>query len=409
YLDHVTNWWLLILIVLVQLAVIGWLISLANTDATAASRRSGTAYAMADGSGRGRAPSGGGTDTAPAISEQTRTDGRLRAAIVVNPTKFQGAAGTARIRSELEAVCRKHGWAEPLWLETTIEDPGYGQTKQALAEGVDLVCALGGDGTVRIVGSALVGTDVPMGLLSGGTGNLLARNLSLPVTNPAQGLAVALTGRDHRIDTATLRLRRPLFGADDEEAPPPVDTDDLDELPPLPGEGQGEVEDHIFLVMAGLGFDAEVMANAPEKLKKQMGWGAYIFSAAQLLRGPQFKVHIRTDEDDRLNRRVRSVLVGNVGKLTPGLNLVPQAKADDGILDMVLLAPKGLVGWGAVLSSVVTRQTKGHPRMEFFTMQTVEVIAEKPVEIQLDGDTLGRATAMTVTVNPQSLVIRQSA
>jgi diacylglycerol kinase family enzyme len=403
----VTSWWLLTLVVLVQVAIIAWLLRLSMTEVAGGTTRSGAAYPLVGGSDTERdRPTRATTDNTPAISDQTRTDGRLRAAIVVNPTKFQG---TARIRSELEAVCRKHGWAEPLWLETTIEDPGYGQTKHALAEGVDLVCALGGDGTVRIVGSAMVGSDVPMGLLSRGTGNLLARNLSLPVTNPAQGLAIALTGRDHRIDTATLRLRRPLVGADDEEAAPPVDADHLDDLPPVPGEGAGEVEDHVFLVMAGLGFDAEVMANAPEKLKKQMGWGAYIVSGAQRLRGPQFKVHIRTDQDERLFRRVRSVLVGNVGKLTGGLNLVPQAKADDGILDLVLLAPKGLVGWGAVLSSVVTRQTKGHPRMEYFTMQTVEVVAEKPAEIQLDGDTLGRATSMTVTINPQSLVIRQPA
>lgn len=394
-----TDWWPIALVALLLLvAVGGWLLWRASTTAKERGARSGTAAASSPGGGGHTGDQG---ETAP--SEAT-TETLPRAAIVVNPTKFDG---TDKVRKDLSKVCREHGWADPLWLETTQEDPGYGQTKQALAKGVDLVCALGGDGTVRIVGSAMVGSSgVPMGLLSGGTGNLLARNLALPVTSLTQGMTVALTGQDHRIDTATLRLRRPLHDAEDEDAPPPVDTSDLDDLPPVPSQGEGEVEDHIFLVMAGIGFDAEVMANAPEKLKKHMGWAAYIVSGAQRLKGKQFKVDVRTD-DVRLRRRVRSVIISNVGKLTGGLNLVPQAEADDGILDLVLLSPEGLVGWGAVVTRLVTRSSRGHQRVDYYTGRTIEVTSGEPVEIQLDGDTLGLATAMTIGVNPGSLILRR--
>ncbi|USQ76480.1 diacylglycerol/lipid kinase family protein [Ornithinimicrobium cryptoxanthini] len=396
-----TDWWPLALVVLLLLVVIaGWLLWRATTTAKERGARSGTAYSSS--SGRGAQ---GGTQ-AETTADETSTAALPRAAVVVNPTKFDR---TDKVRAEISKVCRGHGWADPLWLETTLEDPGYGQTKAALAEGVDLVCALGGDGTVRIVGSAMVGSEVPMGLLSAGTGNLLARNLSLPVTSLTQGMKVALTGADHRIDTATLRLRRPLRDADDEDAPPPVDTSDLDDLPPVPRQGEGEVEDHIFLVMAGIGFDAEVMANAPEKLKKQVGWAAYIVSGAQRLKGKQFKVDVRTDAGVRLRRRVRSVIIGNVGKLTGGLNLVPQAQADDGILDLVLLSPEGLVGWGAVVTRLVTRSSRGHQRVDYYTGRTIEVTSDEPVEIQLDGDTLGLATAMTIGVNPGSLILRRPA
>ncbi|WP_237565377.1 diacylglycerol/lipid kinase family protein [Ornithinimicrobium cavernae] len=400
-----TDWWFLTLIVLVLIAL---LLRLAMSQTHAAGRLPGLGPVLAVGAGvfGSVAPAGGKRGrqrTEPATEGQAQAD-RPRAAVVVNPTKFDGN-NTDKPRAEIEEVCRTHGWADPLWLETTEDDPGYGQTKQALAEGVDLVCALGGDGTVRIVGSALVGSGVPMGLLSGGTGNLLARNLSLPVTSLSQGMTVALTGESSPIDTGSLRLRRPLH-ADEEDTPPPVDADDLDEVPPVPGRGEGEVEDHVFLVMAGLGFDAEVMANAPEKLKKQMGWAAYLVSGVQRLRGPQFKVEVQADDDTRMHRRVRSVMVGNVGKLTGGLNLVPQARADDGILDLVLLSPEGLVGWGAVVTRLVTRSSRGHQRVDYFTAKTVEVVAGSPVEIQLDGDTLGRATAMSVTVNPGSLLVR---
>ena len=411
------NWWAWALIVLaVALAAMGLWMALSRSrsggstgDASPGHRRAHSGVRPTSRIAGGEGSGTGGTAYDRDREDRGRhPDNRPRAAVVVNPTKFDPAS---RVRADLNDVCRTYGWADLLWLETTEEDPGYGQTKEALAAGVDLVCALGGDGTVRVVGSAMVGSDVPMGLLSGGTGNLLARNLSLP-TNAGQGMVVALTGRDVRIDTATLRLRRPPKEAavPDEEAqdaPPPIDEDQVADLPPTPP-GDGAVEDHVFLVMAGLGFDAEVMANAPEDLKKRMGWFAYLVSGMKRLRGPQFKVRIVGD-DTRLQRRVRSVMVGNVGKLTGGLNLVPQAKADDGILDLVLLSPEGLVGWAAVVSRVVTRSSRGHQRVDYFSVRNVEVVADGPVEIQLDGDTLGKATAMTIAVNPASLVLRRPA
>lgn len=400
YVDLVENWWLIGLLVLAAIILMGWLIRL------------GTSRSSGRGGGRtGSAPGPGslgrnGPNTAGAPDQQP--DARPRAAVVVNPTKFADN-NTDKPRAEVTAACASHGWAEPLWLETTEEDPGYGQAREAVEQGVDLVCALGGDGTVRTVGSALVDTGVPMGLLPAGTGNLLARNLSLPA-NLSHGLRVALTGRDTAIDTGTLRLRRPPGGSEQGDAAPQVDPDTIEAHPPVPGRGEGEMEEHVFLVMAGLGFDAEVMAAVPGDLKKKVGWAAYVVTGLQRLKGRQFKVDVLIDDGDtRLRRRVRSVMVGNVGKLQGGVNLVPQARSDDGVLDLVLLSPEGLVGWGAVVTRLVTRSSRGHQRVDYYTGRTVEVTADAPIQIQLDGDTLGEATAMSVAVNPGSLIVRRPA
>lgn len=397
------NWWVIALVVL-GVVIVGCLIWLgvfrSRGGAGAASGRAG------------RAGTAERADTGGTTSEETRPaepDTRPRAAVVVNPTKFDDN-NTDKPRAEITSVCAALGWAAPLWLETTEEDPGYGQARQALEQGVDLVCALGGDGTVRTVGSAMVGSGVPMGLLPAGTGNLLARNLSLSVTSLSQGTKVALTGVDTAIDTGTLRLRRPPGDADEGDTAPPVDPDTIEEHPPTPGRGDGGVEEHVFLVMAGLGFDAEVMANVPGELKKRVGWAAYVVTGLQRMKGRQFKVDVIIDAGStRLHRRVRSVMVGNVGKLQGGVNLVPQARADDGILDLVLLSPEGLVGWGAVVTRLVTRSSRGHQRVDYYTARTLEVSADAPVQIQLDGDTLGEATAMSVTVNPGSLIVRRPA
>ena len=327
-----------------------------------------------------------------------------RVAVVVNPTKFDDVE---RTQGRVEEICGRHGW-ELLWLETTADDPGTGQTRQAVEEGVDLVCPLGGDGTVRTVGEVLAGGEVPMGLLPGGTGNLLARNLGLPVDSLERALTVALTGQDTRIDTCRLDLVRPTsaqLAARFEDEDDPAENVDFDDA--VDDRSSEDVrETHTFLVMAGLGFDAEVMAGAPEKLKNRVGWLAYLVAGFRHLKGPQFTIALKVDGAEPIRRRVRSVMVGNVGKLMGGMELLPDALADDGTADAVLLSPEGLVGWAAVVGQLATRQRLGHSRVDHFQGQELRVVSDKPVEIELDGDTMGSAIAMRVLVEPGNLIIR---
>lgn len=338
------------------------------------------------------------------MSERAQVDAP-RAAVVVNPTKFEDVK---KVRDLVTRICHEEGWSDPLWLETTPEDTGTGQTRQAVEEGVDLVCPLGGDGTVRTVGAELAGTDVPMGLLPGGTGNLLARNLELPVDSLEKCLRIALTGQDARIDTCRLDLVRPTTAqiaarvADETDPAKTLDfSDAVDDR-----SSEDVREEHVFLVMAGLGFDAEVMAAAPEKLKARMGWLAYLIAGMQHLKGPQFTVAVKLDGGPPLRRKVRSVMVGNVGKLQGGMELLPDAVADDGTVDAVLLSPEGIVGWGATFAQLVTRRWIGHSRVDHLRAREVRVVSDKPVELEIDGDTLGEAIAIRVLTEPGGLVVR---
>lgn len=329
---------------------------------------------------------------------------RKTVAIVVNPTKFKQPD---RVRARAEKACQQHGW-DLMWLETTAEDTGTGQTRQALEAGVDLVCPLGGDGTVRTVGSELVDSGVPMGLLPGGTGNLLARNLELPVDSLERAFEVAITGQDLPIDTCQLDLVRPTteqLAARFEDEDDPAENVDFDDA--VDDRTSEDVrERHTFLVMAGLGFDAEVMAGAPEKLKARIGWPAYLVAGLRHLKGPQFTVALKVDGDEPLRRRVRSVMVGNVGKLMGGMELLPDALADDGTADAVLLSPEGIVGWAATIGQLATRQRFGHSRVDHFQGKEIRVVSDKPVEIELDGDTMGSAIAIRVLLRPASLIVR---
>lgn len=294
------------------------------------------------------------------------------AVVVANPTKVE--PGT---REAMAALCAELGWAEPLWLETTVEDPGIGQAKEAVAAGADVVLAAGGDGTVRSVAESLAGTGVALGLLPAGTGNLLARTLGTPLD--LEGAArVALTGDDRAIDIGRVRARGP--ESDDSE--------------------------HVFLVMAGTGFDADVMANTPEGLKARVGPLAYVVSGLRAMRGRRTRITLRIDGGALRRRRSRTVLVGNSGTLLGGLVLMPNAIVDDGVLDVVNLAPKGISGWVAVAARVASRRRRGHSRVEHWTGRTVEIRADEPQPSQIDGDPIGDVVEMDVRVDPGALVVR---
>lgn len=292
-------------------------------------------------------------------------------AVVVNPTKFSDVDAA---RAEITAACVDAGWAEPLWIETTVEDPGQGQAEQAVASGAEVVMACGGDGTVRSVAQALAGTDVPMGLLPAGTGNLLARNLDLGLDDLPLSVHTALTGDDRRVDVGRLVV---------------------DDQP-----------EQVFLVMAGMGFDAQIMAGTQDVLKARVGPAAYVVAGARHLNGRRLRLTLAVDDNPAVHRRSRMVVVGNCGRLLGGLVLMPDARVDDGLLDVVSLAPEGIFGWAAVAGRLATRQRKGHALVERWVGQAVTISVAEAQTAQLDGDPIGEAKVLRVRVDPAALLVR---
>lgn len=307
----------------------------------------------------------------PVESEPELPAGARRPALVINPSKFddpQEAVETIRRQ------CRALGWQEPLVIETTKDDPGVSQAQQAIEAGVDLVMACGGDGTVRAVGQAVAGSDITMGLLPAGTGNLLARNLNLPLDNLTEAVEVALGGHSKAIDVGWFR--------------------------------PDSKEPQAFLVMAGVGFDAEIMADAPEDLKSKVGPAAYVLSGLRKLDGHREKVRLRLDDDQPFTRRVRSVIIGNCGKLQAGIELMPDARIDDGRLDVLVLSPAGVVGWAAVAGAIATRSRAGHRIVEHLQGTRLALHTADPLSAQLDGDPIGKVRSAHVWVEQGALTLR---
>ena len=320
--------------------------------------------------------------------DETPAPPRRRLAVVLNPTKLDSAGDD--VQKVVTRVCAEQGWDEPLFIETSENDVGFGQTRRALAEGVDVVCAFGGDGTVRAVAQEMVDSGVPMGLLPGGTGNLLARNLEMPTDDLARCVEVAISGRNRHIDVGWMRL-------------------DPDEVHLEEHVGEGSTEGprrHAFLVMAGLGLDAAIMDETSEKLKAKIGWTAYVPAGLKHLLVERFKAHLTVDGGAPTTIRARTVLIGNCGKLTGGINLIPDAEPDDGTLDVVVIAPKGLTAWVAVAARVLSKSERTTQNLDRYRCQSLGVRVDHEQKIELDGDIIGQATHIEVEVQPRALIVR---
>ncbi len=227
---------------------------------------------------------------------------------LVNPGRRDAlvAAATA-------AILARTG-TDPEVRVTATAQAGQAAAQEAAAAGAPLLVVAGGDGSVRSAAAVLAGTGIVLGIVPGGTGNLLAAALGVP-RSPTRAIAALVTARERPIDVG-----RAWVGA---------------AATPTP-----------FVVAAGVGFDARVMAATTERRKRSLGIGAYFATAtAVAMRVRPFAVRLVVDgvvhETDALE-----VLVANAGELIPGL-LRPRPRLSPTTVCSTSSSPAGAVSWAA--------------------------------------------------------------
>ena len=292
-------------------------------------------------------------------------------AVVLNPAKIESVDA---FRAMVERSAADAGWSVPTWYATTVEDPGRSMAETAAISGAELVIVCGGDGTVRTVCAELAGTGVSVGIVPAGTGNLLARNLGIPLYLQA-AVDVALQGQDRAID-----------------------------LVKVSGDGLGD--DEHFMVMAGMGFDAAVMEGANEQIKAKVGWLAYVVSGMRNLMFPAIRVEVSIDDGEWTRHRARTVLIGNVGYLQAGMPLLPDASIDDGVLDVVLLHPSRLLSWIRLAVRVLSKGKRTDDLVNRMTGRTVALRTAADTPRQLDGDSIGRGRELWAECVHGRLLVR---
>ena len=292
-------------------------------------------------------------------------------AVILNPVKVEDPAA---FRALVNARARELGWSEPTWFETRVEDTGRSMAHDAALGGAELVVVCGGDGTVRAVCAELAGTGIPVGVVPAGTGNLLARNLALPLYLNA-AIDVALNGQDRAIDIVRIS-------------------------------GDGLEPDEHFLVMAGMGFDAAIMEGANEQIKAKVGWLAYVVSGLRNVMFRAVPVEISVDDEPFTKHRARTIVVGNVGFLQAGLPLLPDATIDDGRIDVVLINPRRFLHWLLVVVRVVGRTKKLDDTVNRMTGRKVVIRTSHDTPRQIDGDPVGAGQELICECLAGKLLVR---
>lgn len=286
-----------------------------------------------------------------------------RAAVIANPTKHDYGD---KFKAAVSTTMAGHGWAAPLWLETTPQDPGTGQARQAVTAGTDLVIACGGDGTVTACAEGVAGTGVALGIIPNGTGNLLARNLGLPL-DLSRAVDVALTGQVRRVDA-------------------------------------GAANGRMFVVMAGIGLDARMLADTSEPLKDRLGWVAYAISVLKHLGDKPMLIRVAADGGPAVTTLASAVIIGNVGWLHAGIPLLPDAEPDDGKLDAAVLSARGWGNWIALAASVMTRR-RTSPHLHRLTFSELAIEVRRPQPWEADGEPMGRTRRLVITSQRDALML----
>lgn len=324
------------------------------------------------------------------MSTPQQPESRRHVAVIFNPIKVD----VDELKAEVELAEKEAGWNATLWLETSVDDPGQGMARQAVESGAAVVLAAGGDGTVRAVAEGLSNSGVPLVLLPAGTGNLLARNLGITLNRLPEAVSLAVHGEDRAIDMGTALLRRP----------------------------DGSSEQHVFVVMVGIGLDAKMIAATNPALKKRVGWLAYVEAIARIARDVDaVRLSYSLDGSPTRSTTVHTLLIGNCGALPGNVLIMPEAKIDDGLLDIAAMRPRNLWGWIRVGTAVVwengvLRKSRAGRRLlaadkrvrvlRYFQGRRADLRFEKPEEFEIDGESMGLVTTLSVRVEPASLIVR---
>ncbi len=277
-----------------------------------------------------------------------------RALLITNPA---AARTDARAVTTVRDTLRAGGWTVEV-LATMRPGDARRFAQDARAQQFDAVVCYGGDGTAMQIAAALAGSGVPLGLVSGGTGNLLAGNLRLP-RRPAAAARAILHGRPTAVDLGVVER---------EDGP------------------------HYFAVAAGAGFDAELMAETAAAAKRRWKMGAYVARALATLHRVTSAPHRVTVDGQAHELSAAMVLVANCGELFPPfLRLRKGITPDDGWLDVVALRADGAVESVGAFWDLLRGAANGAGRVWFARGRTVrvELAAHPPRPVQLDGEPTG--------------------
>lgn len=305
----------------------------------------------------------------------------MKLAVIYNPQKIT----LAQIKKPFQKLS-----SAPTFIATDKTSQGAKAAKAALADGNKKILVAGGDGTLRRVVQEVAGSSAAIGILPIGTGNILARNLKLPLTLDA-AVKRAVSGKPYEIDLGQARVIR----------------------------SDGSLEEYLFTGIAGVGMDARLMQNTQPELKKKIGWIAYIEGGIRSLPLKFEKFDVSLNDQTRTLKSY-SLLVGNVGLLPGAISMMPDARLDDGQLDMAAIGPRRIWNWIDFFSRITWQNQVVRPlalgrkwmdatanvkTLENLSSSRIRIRPHHPAPIQLDGDPMGEVIEVEFAIKQKALKV----
>jgi YegS/Rv2252/BmrU family lipid kinase len=268
---------------------------------------------------------------------------------------------------QLRSLLADHGVDELLWYEVPKSKKAPKQARKAVKEGADLVFVWGGDGMVQRCVDALAGSDATVAIIPAGTANLLARNLEIPRDLP-EAVRIGFHGRRKKLDL-------------------------------------GVINGEHFAVMAGVGFDAELIRDADRGLKDRLGTLAYVWTGLRHISGGAVPMTIKVDGTPWFSGEATGVLLGNVGTITGGIRAFDDALPDDGWLDVGVTTAKGPIQWARTFGQLGLGRSEKSPFVRITRARKVSVKLAAPMPYELDGGARTTTRRLKVKIEPAAITI----
>jgi diacylglycerol kinase (ATP) len=283
-------------------------------------------------------------------------------AVVAHAGKTFGG-GLLELRRELE----RQGVADPIWHEVPKSRKAPAQVRQAVEEGADLLFVWGGDGMVQRSIDALDGADVPVAIVPAGTANLFASNLEIP-RDIEKAVAIGLGGSRRTLDVGRMNGER-------------------------------------FVVMAGAGFDAQMIREADAGLKDRIGRVAYVWTGVNQLGRKPFEATIKVDGSTWFEGKASSVLLGNVGELFAGVEAFEDARPDDGLLELGVVTADSVLDWARTIARTAVGASTASPFVQVTKARSAEIKFDRKVLYELDGGDRKKVKKLDVEVEPAAITV----
>jgi diacylglycerol kinase (ATP) len=292
-----------------------------------------------------------------------------RAALIINPISGHGAHGRRLAEHIVQARATLAGCGVEVDIEATGA-PGDGRRLAAAAveRDVSLVIAWGGDGTINEIASALVSTDIPLGIVPAGSGNGLARDLGLPA-DPVRALRIAAGTVERRIDA-------------------------------------GSFNGELFFNVAGIGLDARIAERFAARGADRRGFGAYLRISARELSRYQPREYSVSYDDQRLVRRALMISVANSRQFGNGAQIAPRARLDDGALDLVMVEQQSLLRVAARIPALFRGTLTERPGIVMRKVRAAVISTPGELPFHVDGEPRLARDSVRVTTHPRALTVR---